>query len=238
MVSHVEDLSLAKACLDGEEEAWRKFEVSHRQPLVSLLMSRGARAAEAEDIVAVLWMDLGGFGSSREPLLKRFLGTGPLKSWLSTVAMMRLIAIRRRKRHVVDLHGENAFENLMDQTPADSSIGFPQDLSEAMRSSVVRAWKKCPAELRVMLQLVHAESITQREISRLWGWHESKICRALESAMRRIRKDTLNELATHDPEAVLQWRDFLELGNRYESVLHSHANPAEDFRSTRFEAVG
>jgi RNA polymerase sigma factor (sigma-70 family) len=238
MAPHEEDLALANACLAGEELAWRRLEQTHRAPLVNLIIHRGANREEAEDIVAVLWMDLGGFGSSREPLLKRYLGTGPLKSWLSTVASMRLIAIRRRKRHVVDLHGENAFENLMDQTPADSPIGFPQDLSEAMRSSLVRAWKNCPAELRVMLQLVHAESITQREISRLWGWHESKICRALESAMRRIRKDTLNELTTHDPEAVLQWRDFLELGNRYESVLHSHANSAEDFRSTRFEAVG
>ena len=238
MAPNEEDLALANACLAGEELAWRRLEQTHRAPLVNLIIHRGANREEAEDIVAVLWMDLGGFGSSREPLLKRYLGTGPLKSWLSTVASMRLIAIRRRKRHVVDLHGENAFENLMDTTPAAADCECSQDLGQAMRASLLRAWRKCPAELRVMLQLVHSESITQREISKLWGWHESKICRALEAAMRQIRKDTLADITAHDPEAVLRWRDFVELGNRYESVFHSHANPAEDFRSTPFEAVG
>jgi len=238
MQNHSEDLALVQACLAGVEVAWRRFEESHRSPLVSLLVNRGARREEAEDIVAVLWMDLGGFGSSREPLLKRFLGTGPLKCWLSSVATMRLIALRRRKRLVVDLRGENDFDNLMDTTPAAAGFECPQDLGEAMRASLLRAWRKCPAELRLMLQLVHSESITQREISKLWGWHESKICRALEAAMQQIRKATLAEITAHDPEAVLSWRDFMELGNRYESLLHAHVPHAGDFRAAPLEAVG
>ena len=151
---------------------------------------------------------------------------------------MRLIGLRRRKRHIVDLRGENDFENLMDSTPAGGGFECPQDLGEAMRASLLRAWRKCPAELRVMLQLVHSECITQREISKLWGWHESKICRALEAAMQQIRKDTLAEITTHDPEAVLGWRDFLELGNRYESLLHAPVPDAGDFRAAPLEAVG
>jgi DNA-directed RNA polymerase specialized sigma24 family protein len=238
MENHAEDLALAQACLAGEEGAWRRFEESHRNPLVSLLVNRGARREEAEDIVAVLWMDIGGFGSSREPLLKRFLGTGPLKCWLSSVATMRLIALRRRKRLVIDLRGENDFDNLMDSTPAAGGFECPQDLGEAMRASLLRAWRKCPAELRVMLQLVHSECITQREISKLWGWHESKICRTLEAAMQQIRKDTLAEISAHDPESVLNWRDFIELGNRYESLLHAAVPHVADFRAAPLVAVG
>ncbi len=203
-----------------------------------MLVNRGARHDEAEDIVAVLWMDLGGFGSSPEPLLNRFLGTGPLKCWLSTIATMRLISLRRRKRLFVDLRGENDFENLMDSTPADVGFECPTDLGEAMRASLIQAWRKCPAELRVMLQLVHSESITQREISKLWGWHESKISRALETAMRQIRKDTLADITAHDPEAVLNWRDFVELGNCYESLLHAAVPDTADFRVAPLEAVG
>jgi RNA polymerase sigma factor (sigma-70 family) len=230
MVTHSEDLALAQACLAGEDAAWSRFEAMYRTPIVSLLMSRGAGFAEAEDLVAELLMDLGGFGKKPEPLLKNFLGTGPLKSWLSTIAMMRLIAVRRRKRLFVDLSGADGYGDLIEHTEAPCGTSVLSDLQQAMRRSLLRAWRQCPAEMRVMLQLLHIEAITQREIARLWGWHESKVCRTLDAALRGIRKATMAEIKSVDPEALLQWRDFVELGNLYESVLTAPADEIDGVR--------
>lgn len=227
---NTDDLALAQACLAGEEAAWSHFEALYRPPIVSLLVARGAGFAEAEDLVAELLMDLGGFGKKPEPLLKNFLGTGPLKSWLSTIAKMRLIAARRRKRLFVDLAGPDGFGDLIEHTQASAENSILSDLQQAMRRSLLRAWRQCPAEMRVMLQLLHIEAITQREIARLWGWHESKVCRTLDAALRGIRKATMAEIKSVDPEAVLQWRDFVELGNLYESVLTAPTDEIDGVR--------
>lgn len=235
-----DDCLLVEACLRQEEGAWGRFEALFRRPLVSMLVSRGALHAEAEDLVSDLWLDLGGFGGPRAPLLARFAGTGSLKSWLSTVMLMRFIGVRRRKRAIVDLRETGAFDDLAERTASEGRIPGTPDLGEAMRESLCRAWKKCPADLRLMLQLIHLESITQREIAVLWGWHESKVSRTLEAAMQRIRKETLANFAEFDPEAIVGWRDFLELGNHYESLFAANpaANPSEGFRSHSLEPVG
>jgi DNA-directed RNA polymerase specialized sigma24 family protein len=233
MDEHSEDLALAKACLNREESAWERLGVLYRTALVSALIARGALRAEAEDLVSDLWLDLGGFGTARDPLLSRFAGTGPLRAWLHTVVLMRFIGQRRRKRPIVDLRGRDSFEELVDRTVGgeERGSGFP-DLAEAVRGCLLRAWRRCPAELRLMLQLVHVEAISQREIAALWGWHESKVCRALDSAMRAIRKETLTEFAVFDPEAALDWRDLLDLGNHYESLFA----PAPDGCSGNFRS--
>jgi RNA polymerase sigma factor (sigma-70 family) len=235
-----DDCSLVKACLRQDEEAWGRFEAMFRRPLVSMLVARGARHPEAEDLVSDLWLDLGGFGGPRPPLLARFAGTGSLKSWLSTVVLMRFIGQRRRKRVVVDLKETQAFDDLTERTASEGREPGAPDLGEAMRECLCRAWKNCPADLRLMLQLIHLESITQREIAFLWGWHESKVSRTLEAAMRRIRKDTLAHFAEFDPEAILGWKDFLDLGNHYESLFAHNpvADPSEGFRSVPLESVG
>lgn len=233
-----EDMELAKECLSGMEEAWERIHSLYHSSLASLLISRGATPSEAEDLLAEFWMDLAGLGRSPEPLLERFQGTGTLKSWFGTVVMNRFIARRRRKRLMVDLGGVDAFTELLERTAYSSSREVESDLAEAMRESLLKAWRKCPPEFRVMLQLLHLEAITQREIAALWGWHESKVSRALESTLKGIRRDTLANFKALDPESGLRWRDFVELGNLYETFRPSpvHESPA-DFVSRPCEAV-
>lgn len=232
------NLELAKECLAGREEAWKKIHALYQTPLISLLISRGASPSEAEDLLAEFWMDLAGLGRSSEPLLKRFRGTGSLKSWFGTVVMNRFIARRRRKQPMVDLGGGDAFGDLLDRTADATPREVESDLAEAMRESLLKAWRKCPPEFRVMLQLLHLEAITQREIAAAWGWHESKVSRALESTLKGIRRDTLANVTAADPESGLRWRDFLEMGKLDETFRPppSHESSAE-FVSRPCEAV-
>lgn len=232
------DLALARNCLEQQEAAWEELSNLYRAPLASLLLGRGASSGEAEDLIAELWLDLGGFGRSREPLLARFSGTGSLKSWLSTVAIQRFCSLRRKKRLVVDLGREESFRQLLERTAAAPEGGQEEEMAERMRTSLAAAWKKCPATPRVMLQLLHIESVTQREIARLWRWHESKVSRSLDAAARQIQKDTLREIAALDPDAILCWNDFVELGTHYDSLFSAPTNDAGGVRCSPCAADG
>jgi DNA-directed RNA polymerase specialized sigma24 family protein len=82
-----------------------------------------------------------------------------------------------------------------------------------MHSSLIRAWRNCAPDFRVMLQLIHVERLKQRDVAKVWGWSESKVSRALDAAMSQIREDTLRGISDFDLGEVLVWQDFIDLGN-------------------------
>jgi hypothetical protein len=63
----------------------------------------------------------------------------------------------------------------------------------------------------VILQLVFIHGMTQRQVAKIWGCHEAKISRMLDSAMDQIAADTLRSIKLADPWLNIQWEDFLEL---------------------------
>lgn len=232
MTSYPQDLETVQLCLNGSEQGWVRLQELYRPHLYALLVNRGASTVEAEDLLAEFWMDLGGYGKSNEPLLARFSGAGPLRCWLTTVLYNRFIGTKRRKRRAMEFHNSAAQEDFFNEIPSPD-VSRESDLAVAVRGCLMNAWGKCPAESRVMLQLVYLESITQREIAALWGWHESKVSRSLDSAMQGIRRETLREFAAFDPASSLGWEDLLALGNQYESLFASSpTHPSEAFRST------
>jgi RNA polymerase sigma factor (sigma-70 family) len=217
MENHANDIALARECQAGAEGAWIRLQESYRTGLSSLLIGRGASLAEAEDLLSEMWMDLGGFESTARPLLESYEEKGTLKSWLGTVAVNRWITLRRRK---------SAAEKFIPGQLCEDSVDFRVSpcthLGEAMRQSLNWAWRNCPPESRVMLQLLHVEKVKQREIARVWGWSESKVSRGIESASCQIQKDTLREISK-EQGGYLCWRDFMVLWNRYQSVLFDSA---------------
>ena len=62
-----------------------------------------------------------------------------------------------------------------------------------------------------MLKLVHLHQLTQREIARMWGWHESKVSRTLEVTRQNVARMILADLKKIDPWLELRWEDFVEL---------------------------
>jgi hypothetical protein len=70
-----------------------------------------------------------------------------------------------------------------------------------------------------MLKLVYEEGLTQRELCRMWGWHESKVSRELDQAMGAIREATLRSVARRDPWLKVEWDDFLGMCEASQSPL-------------------
>ncbi|MBV9127708.1 MAG: sigma-70 family RNA polymerase sigma factor [Verrucomicrobia bacterium] len=223
-----EDRRLVEHCLHGEASAWQRLRVGLQEPLRSILLGRGATSTEAADLLGDLWADcLGGRNGSAEGLLCKYHGQCALITWLATVATHRLVDLKRRQRFVGQLpaavggggNGGGDSSELTAQIDPFAGVAAPEPerapaeapLLELMLAALRHALSKRTPEERVMLRLVYLEAIPQRVLARMWSWHESKVSRALDAAMERIREDALGHVRRADPWLELSWTDFLQL---------------------------
>jgi RNA polymerase sigma factor (sigma-70 family) len=206
------DLLFIKQVLDGDESAARALRARYSAQLKATLCKRGASSTEAEDLLADLWADC--FGSSGEPLLLKYEGRCPLSSWLITVVTNRLIDFKRREAFRRELHRDKSGNS---KTKDVGGIGnFParqpdNTLVALLRQALLNAFGAVPREMLLILKLVHIYEVTQREIGRIWNWHESKVSRTLDSTRTKIRTAILAELYRADPWLTLEWEDLVEL---------------------------
>ena len=182
--------------------------------LLGVLIKRGATQAEAEEILADLWADCVGQAKDGQPLLEKYSGKCPIRNWLITVATRRLIDVKRRQQFRGELpryEGDDADTNPFERLPAAASTQSEGALVTLLKDSLQAAFGKCPHQAMLMLRLVYLNGLSQREVGRMWGWHEAKVSRYLSSAMEEIGKQTLRALKQRDPWLELSWHDFVEL---------------------------
>jgi RNA polymerase sigma factor (sigma-70 family) len=209
-----EDRLKLEECLEGSEHALPFLREKYHSFLVSMLSAKGASAAEAEDLVADLWGDCVPGAAGRTSLLAKYSGRCAVKSWLTTVAINRLIDLKRRQRlrfGTLQYTNEQPGIDLLADTSGFDPTAEEGALILLLRDSLQAAFAHCPGTVLLMLRLVYVHDLTQREVGRMWGWHESKISRALSQAMEEIKVNTLRRLRKMDTWLELTWEDFLEL---------------------------
>ena len=214
------DQLLAKQALEGDQKAAASLRNNYDRLIRATLCKRGASNTEAEDVLADLWADC--FGSSGEPLLNKYQGRCALSSWLITVATNRLIDFKRRKSFqqelpegAVETLPVNRFDQAGDLQPRQKDTA----LLSVLRDAVSQAFAAEPPETLLMLKLVHMYDVTQREIGRIWNWHESKVSRTLDSARDKIRVAILAQVRRTDPWLTLEWDDFRELATSAPTLI-------------------
>lgn len=201
-------------CQRGDPEALGWLRNKCHPALTNILVSRGANRTEAEDILADMWADCIPGRADRPALLEKYSGKCNIQGWLATVATNRWIDRKRRDSKQVDLtpaDPEKSEEFGLEHLPAAAAVTKEDALVELLRASLQAAFARCPADLMVLLRLVYSHELSQREVVRMLGWHESKVSRALSQAMRQIQTDTMQELKKRDPLLELTWQDFLDL---------------------------
>ena len=209
-----EDLLQLQACLAGHVAPLADLRGRHHAFLHSLLISRGASPTDAEDLLADLWGDCVSGGEERPSLLEKFSGKSSLRTWLVSVAMNRLYDLKRKQRPSPDADSSppaGALENAVQSQAATVFRLHESGLVELLRHSLQEAFDRCPAVELLMLRLVYLHGLTQREVGRMWGWHEAKVSRHLAQAMRDIEEATLGRLKRTDPWMTLAWQDFVDL---------------------------
>lgn len=206
-----DDLEFAERVLSSDEKAAAELRERFHARLVGKLCARGAGATEAEDIVADIWSDcFAKSGGTR--LLRKFSGRSSLESWLGAVATNRLMDLKRRQRFRVESSAtEDQPESLIDRQAAPQLQRSEEALVALLHDALRRVWAQMDREQLLMLRLVHLHDISQREIARMWGWHESKVSRALDSVRGAIAKGVLAEVRRADPWLQLEWQDFADL---------------------------
>jgi RNA polymerase sigma factor (sigma-70 family) len=187
---------------------------------VAVLCSRGASRTEAEDLVADLWADCFATNADARPLLSKYQGRSSLESWLITVGMHRLVDLKRRQSFRVYVRDSaNSAEDFLERTPQPAATLCEEPLLVLLQNAIGQAFISANPDDVLMLKLVHLYALTQREVGRMWGWHESKVSRTLEGARTKIAQRILLELKKTDPWLELRWEDFVELCERSPDIL-------------------
>jgi RNA polymerase sigma factor (sigma-70 family) len=204
---HSADLELVERCLAGEEEAVSVLRADYAAYLEALLVGRGATPDEAEEIVADFWAGCFSGPPAGRPLLERYSGTHSLKSWFSSIVINRWISLRRKQDVRLRAAQAQAREN---SAPAGEMLADP-NVSQILRRAIRDGLAECPVDDSVLLRLVHAHELTQREVARLFGWSESALSRRLAAAADRLAAGILRRVREEDRYLEVGWRDVLDL---------------------------
>jgi len=207
-----EDFAFAESCLAGDAAALAELRSRCQPVLVQRVISNGATQSQAEDVVADILEECIP-GEGQRSLLLKFGGRSSLPTWLTSVAVRRWIdsARREKKRKELAPVNDEGSGNDFDALPAEAERGLESDLLQMMRAALQDAFAQCPPEEMLMLRLVYLHGVGQREIAHAWGWHESKVSRALGKAMQEIAGRTLAQIRSIDAGLKLEWQDFLDV---------------------------
>ncbi|PZR75700.1 MAG: hypothetical protein DLM73_04765 [Chthoniobacterales bacterium] len=210
---HEQDLAFVQRVLAADNPAAAELRSRYHGKLVGVLRARGANQTEAEDLVADLWTDCFAAPANRTTLLNKYQGRCALESWLLTVATHRLVDLKRRQSFRVEVPASSpdSPEDFFDRRPQAERPSSEKHLVHLLRGAIQRAFSTQEPESILMLKLVHLHQLTQREIARMWGWHESKVSRTLEVTRQNVARLILADLKKIDPWLELRWEDFVEL---------------------------
>lgn len=184
---HLEDLALACACADGNEEAWEAFVSAERPGLY-----RSADALEAgggaRDLADSLYAELFGIGAqgdARPSLFRHYHGRSSLATWLRAVLAQRYVDRMRARQRLDPLPAEETPQTLATAPP-------PPDPDRERRCDLItRALEQAVASLppreRLRLGCYYAEGLTLAQTGRLLGEHEATASRQLARTRKTIR---------------------------------------------------
>lgn len=219
-VQNLEDFQLVERCLGGDQEAILTLQTVYGPNVVAFLMRSGAELSLAEEIVAQLWADLVVAAPGENPKLARYDGSCQLATWLNTVAMNRLLSVRRSQKRLeryiatsIDAEKDSGSgeTTLSSQLPAPAAENTEPPLIDLLRRAIQVAFATCSAETFVLLQLAHGDGLLLRELGQIWDCNPGTVSRRLAQAAGEIERTALAYVRSADPLIELTWSDFSEL---------------------------
>jgi RNA polymerase sigma-70 factor, ECF subfamily len=203
---HVADLTLARACSDGNEAAWEVFLTRFRVPLYEAAHRIAKDEAASRELADELYADLYGMSSRegrRQCKLDYYMGRSSLEGWLRTVLSREYVNRYRSRSREISLDQQLEvgveFESppAMDEKGADDCIGI----------AVSQTLAEVSTEERFLLASWYLDQRTLADIGRQLHVHESTISRRLDRLTGTLRKRVRKRLQA----AGLSSRDCDEL---------------------------
>lgn len=195
-----DELTLALACEQGDEAAWRDFEAAYRQGMQAAARSLTRDEAEAEDLIQSVFGDLYGLrtdGTRRLGKFSHYGGRGSLGGWLRAVVYQAFIDRKRQTSRLEQIEEVEDFERLAakSERPLVAPAARPDQIEDyrlrkATEEAMAQAFAALEARDRLLLNYYYFDQLTLREIGSLMGVHEATISRWLQRAQRQARRKT------------------------------------------------
>jgi RNA polymerase sigma-70 factor len=195
----IDDLALAAACREGNENAWREFLANYRVVADGAARALISDSSTARDLADSLYADLYGLrqnNGARNSPLDRYHGRSPLSAWLRTVMARRAADMWRATK--IHEPMDDAAERSMNhaayepQSPHDPQRGrYLGMLCDSLKGAIA----KLPPSDRLRISYYYLQGLTLAQIGSLMGEHESTISRKLAQTRQRIRDEVEKTLS-------------------------------------------
>lgn len=186
----LEELTLARACAAGHEQAWQDFIQRYRQKLHSMAMQITHDSVYASELADSLFADLYGVNARegvRTSKLNSYTGRGSLEGWLRTVMAQEFINRYRKQKRNVSLE-EQTEEGVQYAAADPEPVGSSDPRLEAATDA---ALGELSCEDRLVLASYYLDGRTLADIARMLGLHESSISRRMDRLSIALRKRIL-----------------------------------------------
>jgi RNA polymerase sigma-70 factor (ECF subfamily) len=184
--SRLEEVVLARACVDGNEGAWEIFLTRYRSAMYDAAYKIARDETSARSLADSLYAELYGLskdGEVRASKLRYYLGRGSLAGWLRTVVAQEYVNHYRKTKRETSL--DAAVEDGQ-QFAADNSE--TPLLDGRVESATAAELAIIGPEERFLLAAYFLDRRTLLDISKVLGVHESTVSRKLERATVSLRK--------------------------------------------------
>lgn len=199
---HLEDLSLATACLEGCEAAWEYFVQEYRGYLraaAGAITKASRHGANPQELADSLFSDLFGLMDGKRgerSMFRYFHGRSSLKTWLRAVLAQRHVDHIRARRRWESLDAEDGERPELPPELARQPLLDPHRAHylSCFSSALQHGLKKLPPTDRERLELYYARQMKLAEIGRQLGEHESSVSRHLDRIRGELRALTEQHL--------------------------------------------
>jgi len=174
----LDDLYLAMACADGEDEAWKEFDVryfSFVRDFAARFVGSGRAEELAADIVADLW---------QRGKIAQFEGRSTLRTWLGAVVTHAALNVMAAGREQVPLTASDAARIYQRPTAASDVVDDAATLARLVKTALGRL----DDEEKLLLLLHYEQELSLDEMAPLLGASKATLSRRLKRLRLAVRQ--------------------------------------------------
>jgi RNA polymerase sigma-70 factor (ECF subfamily) len=174
----LDDLYLALACADGDDDAWREVERAHFA-FIRDFAGRFLHGAEAEDLAAAVIADLW-----QRRKIAQFQGRSSLRTWLGAVVTRMALNARASPR----LRAAATAPDLATvDPPAPPAVG--DDEGRALARLMQQAIDRLDAEEKLLLLFHYEQGLSLDAMAPLLGASKATLSRRISALRDRLRQN-------------------------------------------------
>jgi len=181
-VKHSEDMKLAANCLQMDESAWKEF-LNNYKGLCFYLAKQYNCENKFGEIFSDFIIELLGSPSGKKGALKKYDGSGSLKSFVASV--FRFVLIDRQRKKVIKI--SSLPEDGINQIEDPQSL-FQQLISREDRQILSKVLSNLTKSEKNLINLYYYNELPLRSIAEITGIGKSTVDRKLKIILKKMKK--------------------------------------------------